>query len=353
MRILIDMGHPAHVHFFKNFIWEMEKRGHVIKVTARDKEVTKQLLDAYHIPYQLIGKPFPGKFSLMREWIFRGYEIYKTGKRFKADIYLGILNPATAISAKLSGKISITFTDTEHAAFAKRVTLPFTDKIITPSCYLDEIGKKQIRYNGYHELAYLHPNYFSPNPAILDEIGLHEDDPFIILRFVSWNASHDRNQSGIVDKVSFVRNVEKYAKVFITSEMDLPLELDPNILKISPEKLHDLLYYATLYIGEGATTASECAILGTHALYTNTLRLGYTNEEDMKYGLVFNYSDIQQIQTDVLKKTIELLGNKNLKIEGREKRKKLLNDKEDPTAFMVSLIENYPSYHNKENNPRR
>jgi len=23
-RILIDMGHPAHVHFWKNFIWEME-----------------------------------------------------------------------------------------------------------------------------------------------------------------------------------------------------------------------------------------------------------------------------------------------------------------------------------------
>ena len=24
-KILVDIGHPAHVHFFKNFIWEMEK----------------------------------------------------------------------------------------------------------------------------------------------------------------------------------------------------------------------------------------------------------------------------------------------------------------------------------------
>lgn len=29
MRILIDMGHPGHVHLFKNFIREMEKRGNV------------------------------------------------------------------------------------------------------------------------------------------------------------------------------------------------------------------------------------------------------------------------------------------------------------------------------------
>ncbi len=39
MRILVDIGHPAHVHFFKNFIWEMEKRGHEFIVTARDKDV--------------------------------------------------------------------------------------------------------------------------------------------------------------------------------------------------------------------------------------------------------------------------------------------------------------------------
>ncbi|HII98436.1 MAG TPA: DUF354 domain-containing protein [Methanoregula sp.] len=341
MKILIDMGHPAHVHLFKNFIWEMQKQGHEIKVTARDKEVTRQLLDAYHIPYQLIGKPLPGKFGLMREWVSRGYKIHQTGKKFNADLYLGILNPATAISAKLAKKTSFTFTDTEHAAFAKRVTFPFTTKIITPSCYMDEVGPKQVRYNGYHELAYLHPNYFTPNPAVLDEVGLTKDEPFIILRFVSWGASHDKNQYGIQDKESFVRAIEKYGRVFITSEMDLPENLKSYVLKLAPEKLHDLLAYASLYIGEGATTASECAVLGTHAIYVNTLRLGYTDEEEKKYGLVFNYSCPEQMHDDILKKIITLLGNKNLKTDGKEKQKKLLADKEDPTAFMVAFVEDY------------
>jgi hypothetical protein len=37
LKILIDIGHPAHVHFFRNAIRVLEGRGHDVKVTARDK----------------------------------------------------------------------------------------------------------------------------------------------------------------------------------------------------------------------------------------------------------------------------------------------------------------------------
>jgi len=47
MRVIIDISHPAHVHFFKNFVWAMEKRGHEIIITAGDKEVTLKLLEHY------------------------------------------------------------------------------------------------------------------------------------------------------------------------------------------------------------------------------------------------------------------------------------------------------------------
>jgi predicted glycosyltransferase len=51
MRVMVDIGHPAHVHFFRNAIRELEKRGHSVKVTARDKDVALRLLEAYGIPY--------------------------------------------------------------------------------------------------------------------------------------------------------------------------------------------------------------------------------------------------------------------------------------------------------------
>ena len=55
VRIALEIRHPAHVHHFKHFIWEMDKRGHIIKVLMMRKEMTEYLLDHYNIPYHVIG----------------------------------------------------------------------------------------------------------------------------------------------------------------------------------------------------------------------------------------------------------------------------------------------------------
>ena len=47
MTILVDIVHPADVHFFKHAIREWERRGHKVVVTARDKEMTLKLLKSY------------------------------------------------------------------------------------------------------------------------------------------------------------------------------------------------------------------------------------------------------------------------------------------------------------------
>jgi len=354
MKILIDMGHPAHVHLFKNFIWEMEKRGHEIKVTARDKDVTRQLLEAYRIPYELVGKPLPGKFSLFREWIYRTFRIVNIGRKFNADLYMGVLNPATACSAWINRKISLTFNDTEHAKFAKRITVPFTYHVLTPKCYLENIGKKQIRYDGYHELAYLHPTRFTANPAVLEEMGLTSEDPYIIMRFVSWKASHDVGQHGISldTKRKAIREFEKYGRVLITSEKPLPNEFENYRISVPPEKMHDLLYYATLLYGESATMASECAVLGTHAIFCDFAGRGYTDEEENRYDLVYNFMLDEKNQEKSIEKAIELLNNSDIKDIGRQKQVDLLRDKIDVTAFIVWFIEDYPeSIDVMKNNP--
>ena len=52
MKILIDIGHPGHVHYFRNFIKKMEENLHEVLIVARDKEVTFKLLEFYKIPYR-------------------------------------------------------------------------------------------------------------------------------------------------------------------------------------------------------------------------------------------------------------------------------------------------------------
>jgi len=342
MRIMVDIGHPAHVHFFKNFIWEMEKRGHEFIVTARDKDVALRLLKAYGIEYTTVGRVGKGKLGLIREWIGRDREIYSIARTFRPDILTGIHNPCVAHVARLIGAKSIIFTDTEHATIANLVTFPFSSVICTPSCFKRDLGKKQVCYNGYHELAYLHPIYYKPDPSVLHGLGIKETDKYIVIRFVAWGASHDIGQYGLVDPRGIISELEPYGRVLTSSEVKLDTSLDNYCITLPPEKLHDLLYYATLCITEGATIASECAVLGTPAIYVNNLRLGYLDEQEERYGLVYNFSNPEVAQKQAVGKALELLQRNDLKEEWQLKRERLLKDKADVTQFISDFIENYP-----------
>ncbi len=335
------MGHPAHVHLFKNFIWELQKRGHRVLVTARDKEVTIDLLKVYNIEHIVVGKIGNSKIDLLREWVIRDYKILKIAKKFNPDILMGMSNPCAAHVSWILGKKSILMDDTEHASLTHKITYPFADVICTPSCYKKDLGKKQVRYDGYHELAYLHPNYFTPTPSVLEFFGLKESDTYIVLRFVSWGANHDVGHSGLSldDKRKAVHTFEKYGRVLITSEQELPDDLEKYRISATPEKIHDLLYYATLLYGESATMASECTVLGTHAIFCDYAGRGYTDEEEEKYDLVYNFKNEETMGEESLNKAIELLNNPNLKIEGKKKREILLKDKIDVTGFMVNFVE--------------
>jgi predicted glycosyltransferase len=343
VNLLISVAHPAHVHLFKNLIWDLENRGHEVKVIARNKEMCKKLLDIYGFKYDLISNAANGLFGLGLEMVSRTEKCVSIIKRYKPDIVLSMMDPSIAIASKVCGKKYVSLADTEHAKLVINLALPFTDMVLTPSCFKKDFGNKQIRYEGYHELAYLHPNVFQPNPNVLSELGLTENDSYIVMRFVSWGASHDVDHKGFTlnDKRNSVKAFEKYGRVFITSEATLPPELEKYRIVTSPEKVHDLLYYATLLYGESATMASECAVLGTHAIFCDYAGRGYTDEEEEKYDLVYNFKNEETMGKESLSKAIELLENPNLKKEGKRKRELLLKDKIDVTAFIMGFIENH------------
>jgi len=341
VRIIVDIGHPAHVHFFKNFVWEMRARGHEILITASKKEVTSDLLKAYNFDYIFTCKRYSG-VGFAYELMKRDAQMFNLARRFKPDVITGIHNTIAAHVSRVTRAKSIIFTDTEHARLANMVTFPFADVFCTPSCFRKDLGKKQVKYNGCHELAYLHPNYFKPDPSVLDDLGLKEGDKFVVVRFVAWQASHDVGQHGfnMETKRKLVKELEKCGRVLITSESPLPSEFEKYKITAPPERIHDLLYYATMYIGEGGTMATEAAILGTPAVLINPEAelVGIHKEFRDKYGLLYFYSTA----SEALKGILGLLKDKALKSKWQEKRGRLLADKIDVTQFMVDFIENYP-----------
>jgi hypothetical protein len=202
-----------------------------------------------------------------------------------------------------------------------------------------------INYAGYHELAYLHPNRFSPDKTVLNELGIKESERFVIIRFVSWNASHDIGHKGISyeNKIKAIKEFGKYAKVFISSESKLPTELEQYRIRITPHRMHDAMAFASLVFGESATMVSEAVIMGTPGVYLDNTGRFYTKEQEVKYGMCFNYSESLKDQQKAIEKGIEILKSENLKEEWLDKRDKMLEDKIDVTAFLVWFIENYPN----------
>jgi len=201
MKILIDIGHPGHVHLFKNFIKIMKKKGHKFLVTARNKECALKLLDSYKIPY-VIRPSFNGLVGKTIGMFKIDFFIYKQAKKFKPDIMIGgVGNAYIAQVSRLLRIPSYIFDDTEFATFQLSMMRPFAKNICTPSCYWKDLGKKQIRYNGYHEIAYLHPKYFKPNPKVLKELGVKKREKFFLLRFVSWQANHDKGDHGFTNEI--------------------------------------------------------------------------------------------------------------------------------------------------------
>lgn len=338
MRVLVDIGHPAHVHLFKHFARLMQKKDHAVLFTCRDKEVAVQLLEAYKFDFAVLGKPFKNVIGKICGMIKFDFLILKIALKFKADILLSAGSIYAAQAAYLLRKPHITFEDTGNMEQV-RLYKPFSKVILVSTAFHKELGEKQIRYKGYHEWAYLHPGYFQPDDRIFNILGIKKEESFVIVRFVSWDASHDVGQSGFTAglKTGMVDELAKHYRVFISSESDLPASLEKFQIKIPPEKMHDALAFASLFVGEGATMASECAMLGTPAIYVNSITAG-TLEEQEKYGLLYAFRDSR----GVMEKTRELINIPDLKEIHRQRCQKLLADKIDVTKFMCWFVESYP-----------
>ena len=119
-------------------------------------------------------------------------------------------------------------------------------------------------------------------------------------------------------------------------------ELERYQLKIPPEKIHHLLYYATMFIGDSQTMTSESAILGTPALKCNSFahRLSLPNLLEKRYELCYAYR-VNEFE-DLISHLDELLKQDGIKSLWQERVKKFLEDSIDPTAFLVWILENYP-----------
>ena len=330
MKLLFDLVHPAHIHLFRNLIQRVQQEGGEVLAATREKDVTVNLCQSYRIPQVVLsqantGQLLAGGWELLRRTI----KLLRVAQGFKPDALLGT-SMSIGIVGRLIGRPSFVFNEDDASAvpiFAK-LAYPTCSYIVTPECLKHENhGPKHLTYSGYHELAYLHPDHFTPDVMIPHSIGLSLDLPYFILRFVALKAHHDSEARGLSFGVAreLVQILTNYGRILITAEGELHPEFEAYQFPLPPDKLHDVLAFASMYIGDSQTVTAEAAVLGVPGLRCSTFvgRTTCIDELERTYGLTKGFlpDDADRLLTTVQERLANL---EDIKQEMQRRRKKML-----------------------------
>ncbi len=338
MRVLIDICHPAHVHFFRNPIRILEERGHEVLVTSRDKEMTLALLDSLSWRHETLSSAYHGGVvRLFIELIRRNFALAKVAREFQPDVMAAIGGIFIAQVGRFTGVPSVVFYDTENAKLQNLLTYPFASLTVVPRCYEAWLPKRHKKYSGYHELSYLDQKAFVPDREIALANGLSASEDTFVIRVVSWNANHDIGEKGWSKQVltDVVMWLAKVGKVIISSESPLPPDLKAFAYSGHPESMHHVMAFSRLFVGESATMASESVVLGVPAIYAANTGRGYCNEQEARYGLLRN---VNELVTDKIIDAIKDMLSLSPEEVGRRYSRMLL-DMIDVSEYVADTIE--------------
>jgi len=294
MRILLDLHHPKHVHFFRPLLRRWSARGDMVQIVTRDKDITHALLDRFGVPYVCLSRQ-QRSYRAALELLTRWYRFAMWLRRFRPDCALSVAGITTAPPSRILGVPNIALTDTETATLSNRIAFPFADCILTPEWFQGRFGARHHTYRGFHEWAYLHPDEFSPDAEIVRTEKIDPHEPYAIVRLVKWDAAHDRGESGFsrADAINLTAGLSKTMRVHISAEGDLPAELAAFRARFRVERIHHVLAFATLVVGESPSMATESALLGVPAVLVSSWagRCGNMQVLEQRFGLMRVFSD--------------------------------------------------------------
>ncbi len=338
---LFYLGHPAHYHNISVVISTLSKKGYRIILVARGKDVLFDLLQ--DLPYEIIYlKPKKGrsKLSLILTVLKREFILFKLVLKYKPSILVGTDIVIAHIGKLLSvPAVVLNEDDAVEVPFLANYGFKYASAVFSPNCCdISPYNHKKVGYEGYHELAYLHPNYFTPDKTKVKEL-VKNGEKYFVLRFAALTAHHDDGKKGIDLTVAknLISKLTPFGRVYISSERKLETELEQYRIKIDPKNMHHALYFAQLYIGDSQTMAAEAAVLATASIRFNDFvgKLGYLDELEHKYNLTFGISTNQPQQ--LYSKVDDLLKHEDLNKLFKERNEEMLRQ----TVDVAELWTNY------------
>lgn len=365
--IAIFLGHPAHYHLFKNTANKLLTDGYEVTYLIKRKDILENLVKLSGVPYVVVRekeRKQSSKMGLAWSMLKMDWKVFCFLLKHKQNYLVGTYCPIFSNLIKIPF-ISCNEDDAMVVPLYAKLSYPCADAILNPVvCNSGKWDKKATKYPSYQELAYLHPNHFTPSRNVVEQYGINTSQSYFVIRFASLKAHHDKGIQGINTEVAqhLIDIFKPHGRIYITSERVLEPQFEPYRIHINPLDMHHVMAFASLYIGDSQTMAAEAGVLGTPFIRFNDFvgRIGYLRELEDTYQLGYGIhatplsSDSpirrsdgtpQPSGTEALYKTAnELVA---LTAEQRHtlydnRRQQMLNDKIDYAKYLTWFIENYP-----------
>lgn len=344
MKFLVDVGHPAVVHFYIPIIKELQKRGHTVKIVSRDKDLTASLLDEFNLEHQVISKARKTLSGMFFELIEREFKLLKIALKFKPDVITGTSVNAARV-AKLVGARSVILNEDDAAVVPlfRWLAYPFATAIVTPDVLaFENYGERHLTYPSFEKIFYLHPNRFTSNHEIPEKLMQGSPDGrYVIFRFSALRAHHDVGAKGLsVETVqSAIDSLSTKTNVWISSEREIPEIWAKYRYPFPSRTMHDALSKATLLLTDSQSMSVESAVLGVKSLRLNSFvgRLSVLKDLDHR---VLSEGFLPGQEGKFLERISYFRDNLVSELDAQKKRyQKLLEDKCDPLPWTVDLLE--------------
>jgi uncharacterized protein len=333
MRILFDIGHPAHLNFFRNAIIILQSKGNEIIISYLQRGKVPKIVQKEYPGFRLfpIGVHKGTKVSIILQAnILRFIQHFNLRLREKYDIGVSVNSIPLGAVCKLTGIPNIQFDDDIERKLNVYLERKTANSVIFPEFVG---GQKWFKtYCGLKEWAYLSPKYFKPNIKVLETYNLTEKK-YIFVREVDTGSFNYGNQ-----KANLIASVAAYFpadyEVVLSLENKNFIDKFPKdwiLLNEPVEDIHSLIYFSKFLISSGDSMAREGGMLGIPSIYCGIREMKANNILIQKD--ILKHIFINEVPDYLVKYKWESVFPQD------EFRGKLLSDWDDVTELIIKEIE--------------
>lgn len=323
----IIIRHPEAARFFTPIYRELTSRGHDVSVFVREHTHTVQLLRSAGVPHHVLAGEPQSRGDLVAGHAAFEARLTAAARRRDVDVLTAIGGIAITHLAPLVGARSAVFVDWDRSGIGDTLVAALADVVCTPQFVTSSYGDAHVRYDGYHELAYLGSGRFSASRAAVSALGIDRDSQYVVASFLT------AESQSWWDAASIASHLDDCGDLYLTHDSADP---SGDLATLPLSETLDALAFADLYIGDSATTAAEAAILGTPSvlLQPQDARVARCTHLADRYGLLVAPSD----RTSLYHHVVSLLNDPDVRETFHGRREALFDETVDVARFATDHL---------------